>query len=73
MMLKALLHHSCRTSSQDAVEPYTIIEGPAAWKASDLRQRPDEWIYCLSDQVRSRTYQLAGRFVLFISCWMLAA
>jgi len=33
------------------VQPFTIIDGPAAWKGADLRKRPEEWIYHLAQQV----------------------
>lgn len=40
-----------RTSPQDNVVPFTVIEGPAAWRSADLRQRPEEWLYYLTPQV----------------------
>lgn len=42
-----------RTSTQDDVKPFTIIEGPAAWRAADLRASPEEWLYHLTTQVPS--------------------
>lgn len=39
-----------RTSPQDNVVPFTIIDGPAAWTSADLRQRPQEWLYHLTPQ-----------------------
>ena len=32
------------------VKPFTVIEDPSAWKAADLRLRPQEWTYHVTPQ-----------------------
>src|ERR1700744_6223274 len=38
-----------QTDAMTASLPRPLIEGPSAWKGAELTQKPDVWIYRLSD------------------------